>query len=134
MLDQGTIVEVFEDPLTRVRKEGNAKIVEHVAELEPGLHQYRVNFVGDDLQTVVVRTIADESKPVAEAAHWVGADPTPSPSPSGEGKPQSHGWSTCVGCGRQIIIGQTGVETKQGNKCTRCARARRSRVIVVVGR
>jgi hypothetical protein len=71
MLEKGTIVEVFEDPLTMVRKEGNAKIVEHVVELEPGLHQYRVNFIGDDPRTIVVRTIVEKPSSV-EAMHWVG--------------------------------------------------------------
>lgn len=122
MLAKGTIVEVFEDPLTMVRKEGNAKIVEHVAELEPGVDQYRVNFIGDDAGTVVVRTIAEKPAGV-EAAHWIGKKPA-----------QKHQWVTCVGCGRKIILGQTGIETKQGNKCTKCARSRRSRALVVVGR
>lgn len=70
MLQAGNVVEVYEDPLTMVRKEGNAKIVEHVLELEPGVDQYKVNFFGDDPRTIVVRTIVE--KPVnVEAAHWV---------------------------------------------------------------
>jgi ribosome recycling factor len=34
MIANGTIVEVYEDPLTMQRKEGNAKILEHVLELD----------------------------------------------------------------------------------------------------
>ncbi len=71
MLAKGTIVEVFEDPLTMVRKEGNAKIIRHVVELEPGVDQYQVNFFGDCPETIVVRTIVEKPANV-EAAHWIG--------------------------------------------------------------
>ncbi len=71
MLGKGTIVEVFEDPLTMVCKEGNARIIEHVLELEPGVDQYKVNFFGDCPETIVVRTIVEKPASV-ESAHWVG--------------------------------------------------------------
>ncbi len=88
MLKAGDVVDIFEDPLTMVRKEGNAEIVEHVVELEPGVNQYKVHFFGDSPDTIVVRTIADEpictgTNPIdcddenckahgVQAAHWVG--------------------------------------------------------------
>jgi coenzyme F420-reducing hydrogenase delta subunit len=64
MIAKGTIVEVFEDPLTMQHKEGNAEILEHVLELDPGVNQYKVNFINDDPEMVVIRTIADTSKKV----------------------------------------------------------------------
>lgn len=60
MFANGTIVEVYEDPLTMARKEGNARVIEHVLELEPGVDQYKVNFIGDDPEMVVVRTVASD--------------------------------------------------------------------------
>ena len=66
MFENGRIVEVYEDPLTMNHKEGNAKIIEHVVELEPGVDQYKVNFVGDDPSLVVVRTIVEEPCACAE--------------------------------------------------------------------
>ncbi len=60
MIKNGTIVEVYEDPLTMTCKEGNARIVEHVVELEPGVNQYKVNFIGDDPEMTVVRTVAEK--------------------------------------------------------------------------
>lgn len=59
MLAKGTIVEVFEDPLTMRTKEGNAKIMGHVSNLDDGLDQYIVHFVGDAPNFHVVRTIAE---------------------------------------------------------------------------
>jgi hypothetical protein len=70
MIANGTIVEVYEDPLTMQRKEGNAKILEHVLELDPGVDQYKVNFVGDDEEMFVVRTIV--SKPTCCCYEIVG--------------------------------------------------------------
>jgi hypothetical protein len=61
MYSVGTIVEVFEDPLTKRVKEGDAKIISHVMELEPGVHQYEVNFIGDGAAARYVRTIANDS-------------------------------------------------------------------------
>jgi len=61
MFAKGTIVEIFEDPMTMTRKEGNAKIVKHVMELGPGMDVYRVNFIGDDPGTIVERKIASPS-------------------------------------------------------------------------
>jgi hypothetical protein len=58
MYRNGTIVEVFEDPLTMKRKEGNAMIVRHELEIERGLDQYWVNFVGDDPKAIYLRTIS----------------------------------------------------------------------------
>ena len=83
MLKKGAIVEVYEDPLTMVRKEGNAKIIEHVMELEPGLDIYQVNFVGDHPASIVERKIAESplctcTDPVHPGddpncrVHWVG--------------------------------------------------------------
>ncbi len=69
MITKGTIVEVFEDPLTMIRKEGNAKIMGHVMELEPGVNQYVVHFVGDADGFHVVRMIS-ENGPLC-----VGTDP-----------------------------------------------------------
>lgn len=60
MLANGTMVEVFEDPLTMTVKEGNAKIIGHVLNFEPGVDQYVVNFVEDDPRSHVVRTIAEK--------------------------------------------------------------------------
>lgn len=60
MISRNAIVEVFEDPKTRKKKEGNARVIAHVRELEPGVNQYLVNFVGDDRAVIVTRTIVDE--------------------------------------------------------------------------
>jgi hypothetical protein len=54
------IVEVYADPKTKTRKEGNARVVSHLREIEPGVHQYKVNFIGDCESVVVTRVIADE--------------------------------------------------------------------------
>lgn len=59
MLAKGTIVEVYEDPLTMKCKEGNARIVEHVVEFEHGVNLYKVNFIGDDPDLIVFRTVAE---------------------------------------------------------------------------
>ena len=60
MISRNAIVEIFEDPKTRKKKEGNARVIAHVRELEPGVNQYLVNFVGDDKSILVTRTIVDE--------------------------------------------------------------------------
>lgn len=62
MISRNAIVEVFEDPKTRKKKEGNARVIAHVRELEPGVNQYVVNFVGDERSITVTRTIADQPK------------------------------------------------------------------------
>jgi|CXWL01.1.fsa_nt_gi hypothetical protein len=59
MIAKGTIVEIFEDPFTRTRKEGNAKVVVHIQELQPGVDQYKVHFIGDDDGLAVTRTIVE---------------------------------------------------------------------------
>lgn len=59
MFGKGEIVEVFEDPMTMTRKEGSARIVEHVEVIIPGLDLYRVNFIGDDPRTIVERQVAE---------------------------------------------------------------------------
>jgi len=59
MFSKGKIVEVYEDPLTMKRKEGNARIVKHVQELAPGVNLYRVNFIGDDPKTIVFRKVLE---------------------------------------------------------------------------
>lgn len=92
MLAKGTIVEVYEDPLTMIRKEGNAKIMGYVMELESGVNQYVVHFVGDAPGFHVVRMISENeplcccTDPVRPdnhsckvhgasiPAHWVGSE------------------------------------------------------------
>lgn len=58
MLQNGEIVEVYEDPMTMTKREGYARIVSHMRELEPGLDLYRVNFIYDAADTIVERKIA----------------------------------------------------------------------------
>lgn len=60
MISIGTIVEVYEDPWTMMHKEGNAKIVEQIAESYCGIDLYGVCFIGDDSKMVVQRWIADK--------------------------------------------------------------------------
>lgn len=59
MLSKGTIVAIYEDPYTQLRKEGNAEIVEHVLNLDPFVNQYDVHFVGDDPEMVFTRTVVE---------------------------------------------------------------------------
>lgn len=92
MITNGTIVTVYEDPITKQKVEGNAVVKGFVQNLQPGLNQYLVHFIGDAANFNVTRII-DESEelictgkdPVrcddvdckvhgAESrAHWVGA-------------------------------------------------------------
>lgn len=58
-LSNGTIVTIFEDPQTQLKREGNAKVMGFVQPLEPGLDQYVVHFIGDAPGFHVVRTIAE---------------------------------------------------------------------------
>lgn len=59
MLKKGTIVEIFEDPFTRTRKEGNAQVVAHLQKLQPGIDQYKVHFIGDANGVSVTRIIVE---------------------------------------------------------------------------
>jgi len=88
MIAIGTIVEVYEDPGTMLHKEGNARIVEQIAQSENGIDLYNVCFIGDDSGTIVERWISespicrgideyhcdDVDCPVhgIKSAHWVG--------------------------------------------------------------
>ena len=65
MLSKGSLVEVFEDPITRQKKEGNARIVYPISISPDGLNIYGVNFIGDDPALVVTRMV-DERPLVAE--------------------------------------------------------------------
>ncbi|RJP53330.1 MAG: hypothetical protein C4583_04955 [Anaerolineaceae bacterium] len=60
MIKNGTIVEVYEDPLTMKRKEGNARIVKFLYEDEPGFGCYLVHFIGDAPEFFVQRFVADK--------------------------------------------------------------------------
>lgn len=73
MLSNGTMVEVFKDPLTMQRKEGNATIVGFVQELETGLKQYIVHFQGDARGFHVVRAIY-EGAPICSGKDPVHCD------------------------------------------------------------
>lgn len=69
MLPKGTIVEIFEDPRTKQRKEGNASIVSCLAEHDgDGLSIYAVHFIGDDPALSVPRLI-DEKEIYSEVRH-----------------------------------------------------------------
>jgi len=59
MLTNGKTVEIFEDPLTMIRKEGNAQIMGFVQEIEPGVNQYVVHFIEDAPGFHVIRMICD---------------------------------------------------------------------------
>lgn len=66
MLAKGSAVEVYEDPITKRKKEGNARIVYCIQEAgADGLGMYAVNFYEDDPALVVTRMI-DELPLVAE--------------------------------------------------------------------
>lgn len=58
MFQNGKIVEVYEDPMTMIQREGIARIICHVREVEPGLDLYQVNFLFDAPDTIVERKIA----------------------------------------------------------------------------
>lgn len=62
MLKKGTIVEIFEDPFTRTRKEGDARVIAHLQELQSGVDQYKVHFLGDADGVSVTRTIVEPSQ------------------------------------------------------------------------
>lgn len=57
----GMLVDVYEDPLTKKKKEGTARIVYCI---EPagadGFGMYAVNFVGDDPSLCVSRLVEEE--------------------------------------------------------------------------
>jgi hypothetical protein len=55
-------IKVFEDPITRQKMEGTARIIAPLGKVEPGLSRFLVHFVGDEAGLNVVRTIADEAK------------------------------------------------------------------------
>ena len=59
MLSKGTIVTIYEDPYTQLRREGNAEIIEHVLELDPFVNQYDVHFIGDDPEMTFTRTVVE---------------------------------------------------------------------------
>jgi hypothetical protein len=101
MLSRGTTVTIYEDPITKQRPEGNATVVNYVQTLEPGRDQYVVHFIGDAENFHVVRTI-DEAETALSS------------------KALKNEWTTCGGCGKQFIMGKTGVATKQGNRCNKC--------------
>jgi hypothetical protein len=56
-LPSGTILKIYEDPITRKIPEGVAKILEFVDTLGDGLEEYLVHFVGDPDDMKVVRKI-----------------------------------------------------------------------------
>jgi|CXWL01.1.fsa_nt_gi hypothetical protein len=58
MIAKGTIVEVYEDPLTMMRKEGNAEIIRHVSDGSDGLSLYSVRFIGEGMD--VQRWVAEK--------------------------------------------------------------------------
>lgn len=60
MIAKGTIVEIYDDPITRTRKEGNAKVIAHTQKLQPGVDQYKVHFVEDPDGVSVIRTIVEQ--------------------------------------------------------------------------
>lgn len=88
MIAKGTIVEIYEDPFTMQRKEGNATVIQHLLEIEPGVNQYRVHFIGDVSGLNVTRTIVEKPQCVCcdpihagdnknclvHSAHWVGGE------------------------------------------------------------
>lgn len=62
MLEKGSIVEVFEDPITKKVKEGNAKVLYCIEEPgADGLGLYAVNFFGDHPSMVVARMINERA-------------------------------------------------------------------------
>lgn len=54
-ISKGTIVEVFEDPISKTKKEGNARVVGRV-----DVDLYQVNFIGDDPEMIVHRYIVED--------------------------------------------------------------------------
>lgn len=59
MIATGTIVEIYEDPFTKMRKEGDAKVIAYLQELDPGVHQCKVHFLEDKEGVAVTRTIVN---------------------------------------------------------------------------
>jgi hypothetical protein len=59
MLKKGTIVTIYEDPLTRMKAEGEAKILCHEGSFADGLEYYRVVFTKDRYHTPVVRKLIE---------------------------------------------------------------------------
>lgn len=59
MLNKGTIVNVYEDPFTRIRLEGQARIVRHEADLAQGAVLYTVVFLNDRDHTPRLRKLVE---------------------------------------------------------------------------
>ena len=59
MLKKGDVVTIYEDPSTRAKVEGEARVVRHVETLEPGIEMYLVHFVGDEPGQNVERIVIE---------------------------------------------------------------------------
>ncbi len=51
------IVRVYEDPITREKPEGFARLIRAIGRPEEGLQRYVVNFIEDGPDTTVERTV-----------------------------------------------------------------------------
>jgi hypothetical protein len=60
MLKSKQIVMVYEDPYTRQKPEGEARIIKHLTELAPGVDLYLVHFIGDQPSQTVERIIQSD--------------------------------------------------------------------------
>lgn len=62
IIPNGTIVDVYEDPITQFHLEGKAKVISHLREVSPGLNAYEVQFIEskDYSDVIFERRIADE--------------------------------------------------------------------------
>lgn len=59
MLKKGTVVTIYEDPLTRIHPEGQAKIVAHELSLADGLEQYEVQFLDEPYRSTRSRKLIE---------------------------------------------------------------------------
>lgn len=59
MLKRGTQVYVYEDPFTRLRLEGTAKVVRRIHELADGAARYEVQFDSDAPGSTHERTLVE---------------------------------------------------------------------------
>jgi len=85
-LKKGYTVTIYEDPYTRTKAEGQARIVRYVGTLRPGIDMYLVHFVGDKPEQNVERVVIEGTETAA---------------PNWEGEMNPNEWAVCE-CGNLV--------------------------------
>jgi meiotically up-regulated gene 157 (Mug157) protein len=61
IIENGTIVTIYHDPLTRKNEEGKAMVLDLIMQSDYGIGLYHVHLLKDDPETVVQRWIAGDA-------------------------------------------------------------------------